>query len=83
MHANGENPLADISAAIAKRCGARMLSVSVGEAEPHLEDASKSKHVVSVSMPPLEGTSEYRKQLMAEHGMLRHHCIHAILLMIS
>lgn len=68
MRHYGENPFADISKAIAKRCGSHVLSVSAGEVAPQLETAPKDKHVVCMSMPSLQGTSEYRKGLMAELG---------------
>jgi len=63
---HGENPFADVSSAIAERCGSRMLSVSAGEIAPHLEAVPKEKHVVCMNMPSMQGTSEYRKGLMAE-----------------
>lgn len=68
MRHHGENPFADITKAIAKRCGSHVLSVSAGEAAPQLETAPKEKHVVCMSMPSIQGTSEYRKGLMAELG---------------
>ena len=68
MHASGESPFGDVTTAIAERCGSRILSVSVGEVEPHLEGVSGKKHVLNLVLPSLEGTSEHRKQLMAEHG---------------
>ena len=69
MQHSTENPFLDIADAIAKRCGSRMLSVSTGEVGPHIEEAPGKKHVVCMGMAPLEGTSGYRKQLMAEQGM--------------
>ena len=68
MSQSTTNPFADIADAIAQRCGSRMLSVSAGELGPHLEDASSKKHVVCMGMPPLDGTSESRKDLMTQHG---------------
>ena len=45
-----------------------MLQVSAGDVGPHLEAAPKEKHVVCMSMPPLQGSAEHRKGLMAELG---------------
>jgi hypothetical protein len=82
-HSTGENPFVEITTAIAKRCGSRTLSASVGEVGSHLKDVSESKHVVNLSMPPLEGTAGYRKQLMAEHGTSSVHCmLNALLITI-
>ncbi|GJE84834.1 hypothetical protein PsYK624_009100 [Phanerochaete sordida] len=66
MRHSGANPFAGVSEAIAQRCGSRLLSVSAGEVAPHLEAAPKEKHVVCMSMPAVQGTSEYRKGLVAE-----------------
>lgn len=68
MRHRTENPFLDMAGAIAERCGSRMLSLAMGEVGPHLEEASDKKHVFCVGMAPLDGTSESRKQSMAEQG---------------
>lgn len=60
----GSSP--EITGFLASRCGSLVVDVIPGSGEWSLE--ADKKHVLTVSMPPVEGSARYRKTVMAEHG---------------
>ena len=70
MYGEEENPYYDLASVIAQRCGSRIIGASAEDVPSHLEgtEAASKKHVVCVSMPPLEGVASYRKHQMMGHG---------------
>lgn len=62
------NPFVDMAGVVSRRCGSRAVSHS-----PSFDlalDVEQGKHVVSISLPPLEDgeTGSSRKSAMANHG---------------
>ncbi|KAI9572433.1 hypothetical protein HD554DRAFT_2065216 [Boletus coccyginus] len=55
-------------ALLTNRCGSITMDVVPGSGEWGLE--ADRKHVLSISMPPVEGSPRYRKTVMAEHEQL-------------
>ncbi|KAG9317058.1 hypothetical protein JVU11DRAFT_1245 [Chiua virens] len=53
---------------VTRQCSSIALDVVPGSGEWQLEE--DKKHVLSISLPPIEGSSRYRKTLMAEHERL-------------
>ena len=51
---------------LTNRCGSIAVDVIPGLGVWNLE--ADKKHVLSVSLPPIEGSPRYRKTVMAEHG---------------
>ncbi|KIJ19783.1 hypothetical protein PAXINDRAFT_166013 [Paxillus involutus ATCC 200175] len=62
----GSSP--EITGFLASRCGSLVVDVIPGSGEWSLE--ADKKHVLTVSMPPVEGSARYRKTVMAEHEPL-------------
>ncbi|KAF8451018.1 hypothetical protein L210DRAFT_3386044 [Boletus edulis BED1] len=62
----GSSP--EAAALFTDRCGSITIDVIPGSGEWNF-DADK-KHVLSISMPPIEGSPRYRKTVMAEHERL-------------
>ncbi|KAG8218251.1 hypothetical protein J3R82DRAFT_3861 [Butyriboletus roseoflavus] len=62
----GSSP--EAAALFANRCGSITVDVTPGSGEWSLE--ADKKHVLSISMPPIEGSPRYRKTVMAEHEQL-------------
>ncbi|TFK83193.1 hypothetical protein K466DRAFT_498943 [Polyporus arcularius HHB13444] len=62
------NPFVDLAGVLSRRCGSRAVSHSPSFDELAL-DADQGKHVVSISLPPLEDgeTGSSRKSAMASH----------------
>jgi hypothetical protein len=68
MRRSSNNPLTHVARTVADRCGSRTLTVSSGDIGPHMTGNTDAKHVVCIGMPKVEGSSESRKHLWAEHG---------------
>ncbi|KAF9242951.1 hypothetical protein BU15DRAFT_43339 [Melanogaster broomeanus] len=62
----GSSP--DIIGFLMSRCGSLVVNVNPGSGEWILE--TDKKHVLTVSMPPVEGSTRYRKTMMVEHESL-------------
>ncbi|KAF9224427.1 hypothetical protein BS17DRAFT_732237 [Gyrodon lividus] len=62
----GSSP--EIIGLLTSRCGSSVVDVSPGSRKWRLE--ADKKHVLTVSMPPIEGSARYRKTVMAEHEPL-------------
>ncbi|KIK98166.1 hypothetical protein PAXRUDRAFT_824187 [Paxillus rubicundulus Ve08.2h10] len=62
----GSSP--EITALLTSRCGSLVVDVVPGSGQWSLE--ADKKHVLTVSMPPVEGSARYRKTMMAEHEPL-------------
>ena len=63
------NPFVDLSGMLSKRCGSRTVNHAPELGELDI-DARMGKHVISISLPPLEngGAGNSRKSSMASHG---------------
>lgn len=64
------NPFVDLSGMLSKRCGSRTVSHAPDFGELDI-DAGMGKHVISISLPPLENgeSGDSRKSSMASHGV--------------
>ena len=56
----------EVTSLFTTRCGSIAIDVAPGSGEWDLE--ADKKHVLSISLPPIEGSPRYRKTVMVEHG---------------
>ncbi|KIJ70633.1 hypothetical protein HYDPIDRAFT_23724 [Hydnomerulius pinastri MD-312] len=61
-------PSLDITEFLSNRCGSSVIDAGSGSAEWSFEE--NKKHVITMSLPPVEGSARYRKSVMAEHEPL-------------